>query len=83
LAKKDTELSCSFCGRSKGDVGLLISGIDAHICEDCIHQGNEIVINESGGKVGKRKKLKFELKKPKEIKALLDYFSDRIAKFMS
>jgi len=74
LAKKDTELSCSFCGRSKGDVGLLISGIDAHICEDCIHQGNEIVINESGGKVKPGKKLKFELKKPKEIKALLDEY---------
>jgi len=65
LAKKDTELSCSFCGRSKGDVGLLISGIDAHICEDCIHQGNEIVVNENGGKIKKRKKLSFELKKPK------------------
>ncbi len=30
------QLTCSFCGRSKGEVGLLISGIDAHICEDCI-----------------------------------------------
>jgi ATP-dependent Clp protease ATP-binding subunit ClpX len=74
LAKKDSELSCSFCGRSKGDVGLLISGIDAHICEDCIHQGNEIVVNENGGKIKKGKKLSFELKKPKEIKALLDEY---------
>ena len=74
MATKDTELSCSFCGRSKGDVGLLISGIDAHICEDCIHQGNEIVVNENGGKIKKGKKLSFELKKPKEIKALLDEY---------
>ncbi|MFT7229858.1 MAG: ATP-dependent Clp protease ATP-binding subunit ClpX [Bacteroidia bacterium] len=74
MAKKNTELSCSFCGRSKEDVGLLISGIDAHICEDCIHQGNEIVVNENGGKVKKGKKLNFELKKPKEIKALLDEY---------
>jgi ATP-dependent Clp protease ATP-binding subunit ClpX len=74
LAKKNTELSCSFCGRSKEDVGLLISGIDAHICEDCIHQGNEIVVNENGGKIKKGKKLSFELKKPKEIKALLDEY---------
>ncbi len=74
MAKKDSELSCSFCGRSKGDVGLLISGIDAHICEDCIHQGNEIVVNENGGKIKKGKKLSFELKKPKEIKALLDEY---------
>ena len=74
MAKTDSELSCSFCGRSKGDVGLLISGIDAHICEDCIHQGNEIVVNENGGKIKKGKKLSFELKKPKEIKALLDEY---------
>lgn len=67
------QLSCSFCGRSKGEVGLLISGIDAHICEDCIEQGNEIIISEGAGKKGKKKKSKkLDLKKPKEIKALLD-----------
>ena len=44
------QLTCSFCGRSKGEVGLLISGIDAHICEDCIEQGNEIVLSEGTGK---------------------------------
>ena len=66
---KDVQLSCSFCGRSKGDVGLLI----AHICEDCIQQGNEIIVSEGTSK--KKKNVKdIDLKKPKEIKALLDEY---------
>lgn len=66
------QLTCSFCGRSKGDVGLLISGIDAHICEDCIAQGNEIVLSE--GSNTKKKTTKVEVKKPKDIKTLLDEY---------
>lgn len=65
------KLSCSFCGRSKGDVGLLISGIDAHICEECIEQGHDIVTQENL----KRKKtsdISFNLVKPKELKERLD-----------
>ena len=68
------QLTCSFCGRSKGEVGLLISGIDAHICEDCIQQGNEIILSESGAKPIKQKEVLFDLKKPKSIKALLDEY---------
>jgi ATP-dependent Clp protease ATP-binding subunit ClpX len=68
------QLTCSFCGRSKGEVGLLISGIDAHICEDCVHQGNEIILSESGTKSLQKKELLFDLKKPKVIKSLLDEY---------
>ncbi|HCD66853.1 MAG TPA: ATP-dependent Clp protease ATP-binding subunit ClpX [Bacteroidetes bacterium] len=68
------QLTCSFCGRSKGEVGLLISGIDAHICEDCIEQGNEIVLSEGAGKSQKNTKQVLDLKKPKDIKALLDEY---------
>ena len=68
------QLICSFCGRSKGEVGLLISGIDAHICEDCVHQGNEIILSESGTKSLQKKELLFDLKKPKAIKSLLDEY---------
>ena len=68
------QLICSFCGRSKGEVGLLISGIDAHICEDCVHQGNEIILSESGAKSLQKKELLFDLKKPKAIKSLLDEY---------
>lgn len=68
------QLICSFCGRSKGEVGLLISGIDAHICEDCVHQGNEIILSESGAKSLQKNELLFDLKKPKAIKSLLDEY---------
>lgn len=68
------QLTCSFCGRSKGEVGLLISGIDAHICEDCIQQGNEIILSESGTKPLKNNELLYDLKKPRAIKALLDEY---------
>ena len=68
------QLTCSFCGRSKGEVGLLISGIDAHICEDCIEQGNEIVRSESNSTPKKDKKALFKLLKPKAIKLLLDQY---------
>ncbi|MDB4161191.1 ATP-dependent Clp protease ATP-binding subunit ClpX [Bacteroidia bacterium] len=74
MAEKDTKLSCSFCGRSKEEVGLLISGIDAHICEDCIQQGNEIVVNENGSTKSKDATAGFKLRKPREIKALLDEY---------
>lgn len=67
------QLSCSFCGRSKGDVGLLISGIDAQICEDCILQGHEIILSEGKAK-SKVSPVKFDLKKPKHIKAKLDEY---------
>jgi ATP-dependent Clp protease ATP-binding subunit ClpX len=67
------QLSCSFCGRSKGEVGLLISGIDAQICEDCILQGHEIILSEGKSK-SKASPVQFELKKPKDIKAKLDEY---------
>ena len=68
------QLTCSFCGRSKGDVGLLVSGIDAHICEDCIQQGNEILLSEGKSKSSKAKPISFDLKKPKDIKKCLDEY---------
>ncbi len=67
------QLTCSFCGRSKGDVGLLISGIDAHICEDCILQGNEILLSEGKGKA-KENAFDLKLKTPKEVKESLDEY---------
>ena len=67
------QLTCSFCGRSKGEVGLLISGIDAHICEQCIEQGNDIIVSE-GIEKSESSSNSLAIKKPKEIKALLDEY---------
>jgi len=35
---------CSFCGRSKKEVNVLISGINANICDSCIEQARDIVM---------------------------------------
>lgn len=64
---------CSFCGRPKDEVNLLIAGISGHICDLCIEQAHNII----------REELKQDdffdlnevrLKKPIEIKAFLDQY---------
>ncbi len=52
------QVSCSFCGRRKNEVELLLSGIDAHICNHCITQGNQVVLEELNPKDKKDKKQK-------------------------
>ncbi len=64
---------CSFCGREKKDVQLLIAGMEGHICENCIEQAHAIVEEEFKKNVGFDLK-GVELKKPKEIKAFLDQY---------
>lgn len=44
MARKDTH--CSFCGRSRNEVGILIAGISGHICESCIQQASSIIKEE-------------------------------------
>ncbi len=43
------EQKCSFCGRDKSEVEVLISGLDAHICDICVEQADEIVKQEVFG----------------------------------
>jgi len=64
---------CSFCGRDKKDVRILIAGMEGHICENCIEQAHAIIEEEF--KKNKNFDLAgVELKKPKEIKAFLDQY---------
>jgi len=70
---KEKESSCSFCGRPRSQVQLLIAGISGHICDHCIIQAQAIVEEEmrTGGiEVEGAEKLKMML--PSEIKAKLD-----------
>ncbi|PIE50352.1 MAG: ATP-dependent Clp protease ATP-binding subunit ClpX [Flavobacteriales bacterium] len=63
---------CSFCGRQRKEVQMLISGQQGFICEHCIEQAHAIV-KESGGADGfSPAETMTDLKKPKEIKAHLD-----------
>jgi len=66
-------LKCSFCGKQKADTNLLIAGLDAHICDQCIEQAHGIVIEESKHQNSENSS-ELILKKPKEIKGFLDSF---------
>ena len=41
------EISCSFCNKSKREVAVMISGINAHICEKCVGQAQHILDEEA------------------------------------
>ena len=68
-----SEVTCSFCGRNKKDVDLMISGIQAHICNVCINQAQQILDEEKKPAVGKGTP-DFNLLKPKDMKTHLDQF---------
>ena len=74
MAIKTTN-KCSFCGRSDKDVRLLITGINAYICDECVRRAGEIV-DEALEKQATTK-LGLNLKtmpKPREIKDFLDQY---------
>ena len=67
------EVTCSFCGRNKKDVDLMISGIHAHICNHCITQANQILSEEMKTK-STEDSPKFNLIKPIDMKKYLDQY---------
>ncbi len=67
------QVTCSFCGRNKKDVDLMVSGISAHICNFCIDQAYQILGEEEKTKK-QDKKPKFKLKKPKELTDYLNQY---------
>lgn len=76
MSKKDS--SCSFCGRPRNQVGILIAGLSGHICESCITQGYSIVQEEfhtTPGQLNKKAEAQeLKIMKPQEIKARLDEY---------
>ncbi|HNX78251.1 MAG TPA: ATP-dependent Clp protease ATP-binding subunit ClpX [Prolixibacteraceae bacterium] len=64
---------CSFCGREKRDVNLLIAGIDGHICDRCAEQAHSI-LQEELKKEGSFDLGGIKLLKPREIKSFLDQY---------
>ncbi len=67
------QVNCSFCGRNKKDVRLMISGIHAHICDKCIEQAM-VILDEEVQSSKSSTSPQFKLLKPKEIKEFLDQF---------
>lgn len=68
------EVTCSFCGRNKKDVDLMISGIHAHICDKCVTQATQILQEEKKSKNEAGFSPNFKLIKPREVKLFLDEY---------
>jgi ATP-dependent Clp protease ATP-binding subunit ClpX len=69
MSKKES--GCSFCGRSRNEVGILIAGVSGHICESCVQQAHSIIREEDLSPKTKEDQAD-TLIKPAEIKAKLD-----------
>ena len=71
MAKKAAD-KCSFCGRPKNEVDMLIAGMSGHICDHCVGQATNIVKEEAAK--APRAIPKIDLKRPAEIKTYLDEY---------
>ena len=74
---KQQHLHCSFCGKSKQEVKLLIAGQDGHICESCVENAHEILAQElvaSSITTPAPIASKLSVKKPIETKKFLDEY---------
>src|SRR4249920_3790065 len=68
-------LHCSFCGRSRDEVKILIAGQDGHICENCVEHAREIIEQELMIRHDQTpSNYKLTVKKPVEIKKFLDEY---------
>ena len=65
---------CSFCGRKRSEVQMLISGQNGFICENCIEQAHTIVKDSASKSEYSSADNMEDLKKPKEIKVFLDQY---------
>jgi ATP-dependent Clp protease ATP-binding subunit ClpX len=70
-------LHCSFCGRSRDEVKILIAGQEGHICENCVEHAREIIDQElmvRDDKSAGSAAFKLTVKKPMEMKKFLDEY---------
>jgi ATP-dependent Clp protease ATP-binding subunit ClpX len=77
---------CSFCGRDKKEVKVLIAGVTGHICDVCISQAYKIVNEEAGAQGNQQVQHALNVLKPHAIKKHLDEYiigQDEAKKIMS
>ncbi|MFW2476858.1 MAG: ATP-dependent Clp protease ATP-binding subunit ClpX [Sediminibacterium sp.] len=74
---KANHLHCSFCGRNRDEVKILIAGQEGHICENCVEHAQEIIVQELSNKTDVNNGgsgFKLNVRKPAEIKKFLDEY---------
>ncbi len=73
--KKNNEEHCSFCGRPASQAGLLLSGLNGCICQDCVQQAQQIFReNSPSGRNATPVDMDSGLHTPQEIKDFLDQY---------
>ncbi|MDR2145613.1 MAG: ATP-dependent Clp protease ATP-binding subunit ClpX [Tannerella sp.] len=66
---------CSFCGKPRKEVNLLISGFDSAICDSCVTKAYELVEERKAEKSGNHFAVNpNEFPKPVELKTFLDEY---------
>jgi ATP-dependent Clp protease ATP-binding subunit ClpX len=71
---KTDNIQCSFCGRSRSEVKILIAGQEGHICEHCIEHAHEVVNKEFHQKKEAGKAGTLKVQKPIAIKKFMDQY---------
>ena len=64
---------CSFCGRSRDEVDMLISGDNAHICNECVQRAMDIVKEEMSQAIDFDPEV-LNHNKPADIKTFIDQY---------
>lgn len=75
MAKANHSKNCSFCGKPEKEAGLLITGIDANICDDCAEQAHLMVLEQMKYNGADKYDIsKHKILKPIDIKNHLDKY---------
>ncbi|MEG1543544.1 MAG: ATP-dependent Clp protease ATP-binding subunit ClpX [Tannerellaceae bacterium] len=65
---------CSFCGRPRRSVNLMVDGLSGSICDDCARRAFEIIDAETPKRSASFGLVQSELPKPEDIKSFLDQY---------
>jgi ATP-dependent Clp protease ATP-binding subunit ClpX len=82
--EKNSELFCSFCGKSQSEVKKLIAGPGVYICDECIELCNDIIAEEYEKEEAKQGRL--AILEPAAIKKQIDEYvigQERAKKILS
>lgn len=76
IMAKQNVLHCSFCGRNREEVKILIAGQEGHICENCVEHAQDIIEQEitNASTNPNSSAFKLSIRKPIEVKSFLDEY---------
>lgn len=76
MAKSTSKLTCSFCGKTRDEISVMIAGQRGeHICNECVDRAQGLISQELMNRQQvKTKTYDFAIRKPSEIKLFLDKY---------